>query len=107
MPGKPLLQVYQAGKLTVVGFGGREILDDIDLNDCRAEILELIERHSCQTLAIDLTAVKVLPSGMLGMMASLPRVGVEVHVYNPSNDVRDVLAITRLDQILQVHRVEV
>ena len=30
------LQVYQAGPTTVVGFGGRDLLDDVNLADCRA-----------------------------------------------------------------------
>jgi anti-sigma B factor antagonist len=101
------LNVYQTGKLTVVSFVSAELLDQIVVSECRKEIAELIQQHQCETLAFDLTAVKLVPSGMLGMLASLGRLGVQVLVYNPSDDIREVLEITRLDSLLQVQRVDV
>jgi anti-anti-sigma factor len=65
--------------------------------------MELLELHDCKVLAFDLTGVKYVPSGMLGLLASLRRQGIEVHLYNPSSDVREVLEVTRLDQLFQVH----
>ncbi|MFN0053760.1 MAG: STAS domain-containing protein [Planctomycetales bacterium] len=98
-----ILQVYQTGELTVVGFGGKEILDQIDLTKCRSEIVALVEQHHARTLAFDLAGVKLVPSGMLGLLASLRRMNVEVHLYNPSPDIIEVLQVTRLDEVLQVH----
>ncbi|MSR56611.1 MAG: anti-sigma factor antagonist [Planctomycetaceae bacterium] len=98
-----VLRVYETGPLTVVGFGGSEILDQINLGECRAEILELLKLHDCKVLAFDLTGVRYVPSGMLGLLASLKRQGIEVHLYNPSSDVREVLEITRLDHLFKVH----
>ena len=66
-----VLRVYETGPLTVVGFGGAEVLDQIDLVECREEILELLQLHECKTLAFDLTGVRYVPSGMLGLLASL------------------------------------
>lgn len=102
-----LLEVYEAGELTVVGFGGREILDHINLAECRDELLTLIREHQTKTLAIDLTGVKLLPSGMLGLLASVHRLGVEVQLYNACQDIREVLEITKLDQVIHLHEVEV
>jgi anti-anti-sigma regulatory factor len=51
--------------------------------------------------------VKLVPSGMLGMLASLGRLGVEVFVFNPSEEIREVLEITRLDSVLQVRNVDI
>jgi anti-anti-sigma factor len=96
-------EIYQAGKLTVLGFGGRQVLDHLSVSDCRTEITALIEQHKCETLAFDLGGVKLLPSGMLGLLASVRQLGVRVHVYNPSRDIREVLEITRLDTVIQVH----
>jgi anti-sigma B factor antagonist len=48
-----------------------------------------------------------VPSGMLGMLASLGRLGVEVFVFNPSEEIREVLEITRLDSVLQVRNVDI
>ena len=73
------LEVYDVGELTVVGFGGREVL----------------------------TGVRLIPSGMLGMLCAIRNEGVEVHLYNPSQDVREVLEITKLDSLLEMHEVQV
>jgi anti-anti-sigma regulatory factor len=57
-------------------------------------------------LGFDLTGVRIVPSGFLGLMASVRSVGVEIHLYNPSSDVRDVLSTTNLDRIMQIHEVD-
>ena len=101
-----VLEVYETGPLTVVGFGGRQILDQIDISGCRDEIVALVEQHQCQVLAFDLTGVKLIPSGLLGLLASLRQMKIEVHLYNPSEDVAEVLAITRLNEVLQVHYID-
>ena len=101
------LEVYEAGELTVIGFGGREVLDRLSLAECRDELLHLIREHHCTTLALDLTGVRLIPSGMLGMLCSIRRLGIEVHLYNPSQDVREVLEITKLDSLLEMHEVAV
>jgi len=108
MPSDPrVLEVYQAGRLTVVGFGDHDVLDFVNIADCRDELAALIAKHDCQSLAFDLTGVKLLPSGLLGLLASLRNLGVQVMIYNPSRDVREVLEITNLDQLLEIHEVEV
>ena len=101
------LRVYHAGKLTVVSFGSVDMLDKIVVSDCREEITELIREHEAEVLAFDLTGVKLVPSGMLGMLASLGRMGIEIYLFNPSNEIRDVLEITRLNTVLQIQQVDV
>lgn len=98
-----VLRVYETGPLTVVGFGSGELPDHLDLAGYREEIVELLTLHDCKDLAFDLTGVKYVPSGMLGLLASLTRLGIKVHLYNPSSDVREVLKITRLDQLFKLH----
>jgi len=106
MASKPqVLRVYKTGPLTVVGFGGQEVLDQVDLGDCRAEVISLLEKHKCEVLAFDLTGVKLIPSGLLGLLASLRKLNIEVHLYNPSPDVQEVLEITRLNQVLPIHEI--
>jgi len=104
---KDIFEVYQTGELTVVGFGAREILDQLDLTVCRAEIIALVEKHHCKTLAFDLSGVKLIPSGMLGLLASLRKMNIAVHIYNPSPDVTEVLQITRLSEVLPIHYIDV
>jgi anti-sigma B factor antagonist len=101
-----IFKVYQTGELTVVGFGEREILDQIDLSACRAEIMALVEKHHCRVLAFDLSGVKLIPSGMLGLLASLRQKQITVHLYNPSQDVAEVLQITRLNEVMPIHYID-
>ena len=107
MPGEPpILEVYSVGPTTVVGFGGRELLDTVNLALCREEIVALIAREHCRVLAVDLTGVRLIPSGLLGLLASVRQIGAEVHLYNPSDDVREVLSVTNLDRLMPVHEVD-
>lgn len=104
---QPVLQVYEAGETTVVGFCGEEILDEINVSACRTEIIDILKRHECSVLAFDLTGVRLIPSGLLGLLSSIRQMGVEVHLYNPSDDVRDVLSITHLDRVMPIHVIQV
>ena len=96
------LKIYAVGKRTVLGFGGQEILSQLNVTVYRDHLLSLIEEHSVETVAFDLTGIVVVPSGLLGLLASLREYDVSVELYNPSDDVREVLAVTRLDSLLQV-----
>ncbi len=107
MPYTDPLQVYQAGPTTVVGFGGRDLLDDVNLAECRERMLSIIDEHKCSVLAFDMTGVKLIPSGLLGLLASIRSHGVNVHIYNPSIDVQEVLEVTNLIRMMPVHRVAV
>ncbi|MEZ6067667.1 MAG: anti-sigma factor antagonist [Planctomycetaceae bacterium] len=100
-----VIEVYEVGRTTVVGFGGREPLADINLAHCRNDLVKLVREHQTQILAFDLTGVRMLPSGLLGLLASMRREGIEVHIHNASIDVRDALRTTNLDRIMQVHEV--
>lgn len=104
---QPILEVYQTGPTTIVGFGGRDVLADVNVAACREELVELVKVQKCDVVAFDLTGVKLLPSGLLGLLASLRNINVEVHVYNPSDDVREALSITGLDQLMPIHEIAV
>jgi len=101
------LRVYEAGTTTVIGFGGEDVFDEVNLAACREEIVKLIDANACKTLGVDLTGVRLVPSGLLGMLTSIRRRGVEVQIYNPSKDVREVLSVTNLDKLMPVHEVEI
>ncbi|MCA9053539.1 MAG: STAS domain-containing protein [Planctomycetaceae bacterium] len=103
----PPVEIYATGETTVVGFGGRDVPGDVNLVVCRDWLLEIIRQQRCRVLAFDLTGVRLMPSGLLGLLASMRNEGVEVHLYNPSVDVREVLEITHLDQLMPIHEVDV
>ncbi|QDU79132.1 STAS domain protein [Polystyrenella longa] len=100
------LHVYEAGTLTVAGFNGHDVLEHVNIAEVRSELLELITEHNCETLAIDFTGVKLIPSGLLGLLASLRQQGVDVHLYNPSDDIREVMEITNLHKVMPMYEVE-
>ena len=107
IPGElPIMEVYSVGPTTVVGFGGRDLLDTVNLAACREEIVALIAREHCRVLAFDLTGVKLIPSGLLGLLSSIRQLGAEVHLYNPSDDVREVLSVTNLDRLMPIFEVD-
>ena len=101
-----ILDVYEVGSTTVVGFGDRDILDGINLAICREELVRLLQSADARVLGFDLTGVRLIPSGFLGLMASARALGVEVHLYNPSPDVREVLSTTNLDRLMPVHEID-
>jgi len=105
-PPAAILDVYEVGETTVVGFGERDVLDNINLALCREQLVALLKANNSHTLGFDLTGVKIVPSGFLGLMASVRSLGVQVHLYNPSADVRDVLETTNLDKIMPIHEID-
>ncbi|HCO26285.1 MAG: hypothetical protein CME31_12160 [Gimesia sp.] len=102
-----ILQIYHSGPLCVAGFGGQDVLDTFSVKGIRDELLDLVKGQQCETLALDLTGVKLIPSGMLGLLSSIRDLGIEIHLYNPSEDFREVLEITRMNQFMQLHDVEI
>ncbi|MBX3438440.1 MAG: STAS domain-containing protein [Planctomycetaceae bacterium] len=100
------LKVYEAGPTTVVGFGGQVIVDDISVADSRDEILDVVRQHGAKVVAFDLTGVRLIPSGLLGLMASLRHLDLSIRVYNPSPEVREVLSVTMFDRLVDVREVD-
>ena len=95
------LVVYDAGPSTLVGFRDVDSIDDSLLDECAASLDRLLREQRCQTLIVDLSGVKLISSGVLGYLFTLSRRGVLVRVYNPSESVREVLAVTRLNSVLR------
>lgn len=99
------LELVQNGETTIVSFGGCEVLDQINLAACREQITEIVKRNQTKTLAFEMTGVRFIPSGMLGLLASLRDIVAKIQILNPSEDVREVLEITKLNQIFEVREV--
>lgn len=105
--GQPLLNVYEIGELTVVGFSGRDVPDEICIAGYRDQLLALLGEYPVRTLAFDLTGVKLIPSGMLGLLTALRRRVDQIELYNPSADIREVLKITNLDTLFTIRDIPV
>ena len=105
-----LLRVYSSGQVMVLGFGGHDVPSEFNVAHYRAAIVDLLRANKSSTVAFDLTGVRLVPSGMLGLLVSLtriPDVPLTVQVFNPSDDVREVLQITKLNRLIEVHEVDV
>ena len=105
-----VLKVYSVGKTTVLGFGGEDVPSEFNAALYRAAISDLLVANNSDTVAFDLTGVQLVPSGMLGLLVSLKQLnGLEpvVQVFNPCEDVQEVLRITKLNTMIEVHEVDV
>lgn len=101
-----IFQVYQAGNVTVVGFRGNDIPAGFWIGGYREALKGIIQEYQCQELAFDFTGVSTVPSGMLGLFVSLGELGVNLSVYNPSEDIREVLWATRLSDLVDIRDVD-
>jgi anti-anti-sigma factor len=98
-----VLRVYETDPVVVIGFVNPAVLDPSQIAECREEINALMALHDGKPLAVDLMDVQYVPSVVLGMLASLTRLGTEVHLYNISAEVRDVLEVTHLGPLFKIH----
>lgn len=97
-----VLKIYENGPVTVVGFGGEDVPDEVCIAAYREQLMQLIDTNNCHTLAFDLTGVKLIPSGMLGVLVSLRKRVQKVELYNASPDIRDVLRLTNLESLFDL-----
>lgn len=105
-----ILKVYSVGPTTVLGFDGVDVPSEFNAAHYRAAITDLLIANNSKIVAFDLTGVKLVPSGMLGLLVSLRELdGLEptVQVFNPGEDVQEVLNITKLNKLIEVHQVDV
>jgi anti-sigma B factor antagonist len=95
------LRVIAQGPQTVIGFRG-DLPPEHVLGQYLTELSDLIETSGCRELTFDLTGVTAIPSGFLGVMATVLKKGVAVSVKNPSREVREVLALTNFDRLVKL-----
>jgi anti-anti-sigma factor len=101
-----LLTVYEKGPTTLVGFNPSLRLDEIDMRDMpeyRAEIIAMLQAHGSTSLALDLKGVVFIPSPIFGLLISIKKLGIIVHLHNPTMQIREVLEITHLNELFQIH----
>lgn len=102
-----VFQVRQTGKLIVVNIVDPEISPLFDFSPYRGTFAALVADHGCEHFAFDLTSVRRISSGLLGLMVSIHRLGIKVYVYNPSPQNREILRATNLDRIIQPQEVSI
>lgn len=101
-----VLRVYQTGELTVVGFGGKDVPDEVCIAAYRQQLFDMVEQYGTKVLAFDLSGVVLVPSGMLGVLSSLRQRVERLEIFNASPDVREVLRMTRLERLFDIKEVQ-
>ncbi len=102
-----VLHVYEVGELIVLGFAGRDVPSHFNVAHYRDAIIKLAQANNTAKIAFDLTGVRIVPSGILGLWASLKQQDIDVEVYNPSEDIEEVLEVTKLNQLIDIKRIDV
>jgi hypothetical protein len=97
-----LLTFVQDGQRAIVGFNSKSVPDEVCVAAYRNQLIKYVQDHDCKELAFELAGIKILPSGMLGLLVSLKKRGLEIELLNPAVDIVDVLRITRLLQMFKV-----
>jgi hypothetical protein len=99
--GPSVLNVYEAGESTIVGFSRQSTQQPADIPRLHSDLLKLIDQHRCVVLTFDLTGVLKMPNAVLDIMFSLKQRGVQVQVFNPTKTMRELLKVTRLNGLVR------
>ena len=70
------------------------------------QITALIQENDCSELSFDMKGMLSVPSGFLGLIASIRKQGVQVSLQNASHEVREVLVLANLDRFIQVRETD-
>ena len=97
------LKVFTKGELSVVtfedkGFLGRQSF----IGDAGAHLDEIVEKHHTKVLVFDLAEITGLPSDMLGVLVGLQHRGIEIRLFNVTDEVKLILETTRLNDLFDV-----
>lgn len=96
------LQVYSAGEILVLGFGGNEAPDPAE-GLHREEVLDLIDLHRCRTVAFDLTDVDTISPSMLRILTSARCRCALVRLFNASDEICAQLRRANLTQFFEMN----
>ena len=96
------LKFVKNGCCTIVKFNSVDVPDEVCIALYRDQVYELLNDPACELLRFDLTGIPFLPSGMLGLLTSVKKRGINVEVTNASQNICDSLRISRLDRLITV-----
>ena len=100
------LEVSEVGDVTVVRFVDRKILDAANIQELGDELFALVENEQRKTLLLNFTNVEFLSSAALNKLIILDKkvkaVSGQLKLSNLKTEIREVFAITRLDQLFDI-----
>jgi anti-sigma B factor antagonist len=100
------LEVSEVGDITVVRFIDRKILDAANIQELGDELFALVESEERKTLLLNFSNVEFLSSAALNKLIILDKkvkaVSGKLKLSNLKTEIREVFAITRLDQLFDI-----
>lgn len=97
------MRIYTNGNLVILTFEERGFLGRQTFLGQEGENLErLVESGNTNMLLVDLTGVTALPCDMLGVLVGLQNRGLEIRLFNVTDDVWMTLAATNSDRLFEV-----
>lgn len=97
------LKTYRINGVTVVTFEDRgDLAQRAFFGNAAEHFGQIVADHRCSTLVLDMTAITALPSAMLGVLVGLHNRGIQVRLFNITDDVRFTLQTANLDQVFEV-----
>ncbi|MBI1899554.1 MAG: STAS domain-containing protein [Planctomycetia bacterium] len=100
------LQVDKQGKVSVVRFADRKILDEANIQQIGQELFQLVEGEGCKNLLLNFTDVEFLSSAALGKLITLDKKiksqGGNLKLTNIRPEIFEVFVITRLNRLFDI-----
>lgn len=85
------MNVYDESGVTVMDLGEMDIWDGADLALIRDTLTVLIQREHRRKIGVDMSHVKYIPSGYFGMLFDWKDRGVDMYLFDPQPNVRNML----------------
>jgi anti-sigma B factor antagonist len=106
MAGYRHLDVSEVGKVTVVRFRDRKIVEDVNILELGQELFQLVERDNRDTLLLNFSTVEFLSSAALGKLITLEKKmkahGGTLKLCNIRAEIYEVFAITKLNRMFDI-----
>ena len=102
-PPPEAFQITNEGSSLTIRFDDSANLDDLCIARLRDQLLRILAMNPlCSTLRFDVTNLKLLPSVMLGLLASLKKHVNSLEVLNPTKDAHEVIKMLGFDKLVKV-----
>jgi anti-sigma B factor antagonist len=97
-----VFRIQETGPLTVIAVNPDGVSDFSRVEQCRNELIPYLKKAECKVVRFDLEGIPFLASGVLGLLVSLRKIGVDIQFKNVAEHIVDVLRVTRLDEMIEV-----
>lgn len=107
MAAKGKLYSQQQKDITIVSFMDTPILDDSNIGDLGAELIDIVEKRDKPKLVLSFGQIEYLSSAVLGKLVALHKKVMQLNGEMKFTDVRpsimEVFKVTKLDKLFSIH----